>query len=329
MTSLLHRLAVPSVEEPRVIQLKAAAGRRAQAHVLERPQAIAINAALAAERPLLIKGEPGVGKSQLSRAAAEALGRTHVVHVVDAHTEPRDLLYTVDVVRRLADAQTRQLEARAGADPLDIRRYVKPGVLWTAFDERGANDQLDVYHRKSDGLDPGILPRESMTSGVVALIDEIDKADSAIPNALLDALGRRSFSAPDGREVAMVGTAPLVIVTSNDERALPDAFLRRCLVLHLAMPSGRDAVRSYLLGRGRAHFPVDDDPSLEPLLSKAAEIIADGRVAVQSQEHPGPGVAEYIDLIDAVWREPDPERLLEDVAEYVVHKHEPRGAGRA
>lgn len=325
MTQTIARLDVPPADQPRVIRLEAP-GRRAHAHVLERPQAIAINAALAAERPLLIKGEPGVGKSQLSRAAAVALGRRHVAHVVDAHTEPRDLLYTVDVVRRLADAQTQRAAGDHQPAPLDIGHYVKPGVLWTAFDPKGAKIQEDRYHRKTDAIDPGSSRPESSSPGVVVLIDEIDKADAAIPNALLDALGRRSFQTPDGSEVAMTGAAPLVVITSNEERALPDAFLRRCLVLHLAMPSGPDEVRAYLLARGRAHFSVDGDPSGEALLSKAADAIAVGRAAVQAQGHPGPGVAEYIDLIDAVWNEPDREQLLADVAEYVVYKHAARGA---
>lgn len=326
MTQALPRLVVPPADQPRVIRLESPGGRRAQAHVLERPQAIAVNAALAAERPLLIKGEPGVGKSQLSRAAAVALGRNHVAHVVDAHTEPRDLLYTVDVVRRLADAQARRPAEGSDRDGLDICHYVNPGVLWTAFDPSGAQGQLDIYHRKAAAIVSGASPSDPPSPGVVVLIDEIDKADAAIPNALLDALGRRSFQTPDGREVTMTGTPPLVVITSNDERALPDAFLRRCLVLHLAIPSGREELLTYLLARGRAHFEATaGDAALDALLVKAAEAIADGRAAVQKQGHPGPGVAEYIDLIDAIYQEPDRERLLADVAEYVVYKHGPRG----
>ncbi len=159
-------------------------------HLFEHRELDAVNAALAAGRPLLVRGEPGSGKSQLARAAAKALGRAFVAKVIDARTEARDLLWTFDAVRRLADAQV--LSARGARDAeavekeLEELRYVTPGPLWWAF----------VWSRAvapAEGI--AVVPPPQMAdvspdNGVVVLLDEIDKADSSVPNGLLDALGQ-------------------------------------------------------------------------------------------------------------------------------------------
>ncbi len=200
------------------------------AHVFDETSVDAINSALAAQRPLLVRGEPGAGKSQLARAAASALGRAFVSFTVDARTESRDLLYTIDTVGRLAEA--RVVAHRKDADKLDLdahlseRRFAKPGPLWWVFDWTGAKVQ-------AKGWEPPQPKGSSPDRGAVLLIDEIDKADSSVPNGLLEALGQGEFTTPWGDTIAAAkgAVSPLVVITTNEERSLPDAFIRRCLVL--------------------------------------------------------------------------------------------------
>jgi len=303
-----------------VIPLDAATGHHRPAHVIDRRSVVAINATLATGRPLLVRGEPGVGKSQLARAAAVQLGRRFRHHAVDASTEPRDLLYTVDAVARLAEAQLVGALGWGDRRAVAIENFIRPGALWWAFDECSAAAQA---RRAGDAIaDPAGAPDR----GVVLLVDEIDKADSAIPNALLDALGHRRFDVPGCGTVEMTSSArPLVIITTNEERSLPDAFLRRCFVLHLSLPDDDTgaAVREALSARGAAHFP--DCP--REILSAAADLIARRRLAMRRQRQPAPGVAEYIDLLDAVLVQRrdgiDPIALLTEIATFVLDKHAP------
>jgi MoxR-like ATPase len=305
------------------IPIDAATGHHRPAHVIDRRSVAAINAALATGRPLLVRGEPGIGKSQLAHAAAVRLERRFRHHAVDASTEPRDLLYTVDAVARLAEAQLAGARGDGSRDAVAIEKFIRPGALWWAFNWRGAAMQAQLA---GDTVD-GDLAGGSDDRGVVLLIDEIDKADSAIPNALLDALERRKFDVPGCDTVKMsVGPQPLVIVTTNEERSLPDAFLRRCFVLHLGLPddAGDAAVREALRTRGAAHFP-----GCEPeILAHAAELIVSRRSSLRTERQPAPGVAEYIDLIDAVLAQRadgvDPIALLTEIAMFVLHKHAPR-----
>ncbi len=153
----------------------------------------AINAAIAAGRPLLVRGEPGVGKSQLARAAAKALGRAFVKHVVDAHTESRDLMWTFDAVRRLAEAQLAgalRADVAAARRELATKRFLHPGPLWWAFDWQSADRQARVAGAKAPAQRDG----GSWENGSVLLLDEIDKAEAEVPNGLLDALGAREFT---------------------------------------------------------------------------------------------------------------------------------------
>lgn len=332
MTPRYLRVPDAAVDDEHAVQLVELGARRGHhrpAHVLDRKSQLAINAALAAGRPLLVRGEPGVGKSQLALAAARALDRIPLHHAVDARTEPRDLLYTVDAVARLAEAQVigaRPDAERVGVEArLALRNFVHPGVLWWAFHWESARVQCarakgQAQHR------PDGLPDDA---GTVLLIDEIDKADSAIPNALLDALGHRSFDVPECGAVKMTeGAEPLVIITTNEERSLPDAFLRRCFVLHLDLPDDPDgldttSVRTALIARGEAHFPV----CRPAIRERAAELIAERRREMRRERMPAPGVAEYIDLVDAVLAQRgDTDQalaLLEQIAPYVLHKHAP------
>ena len=296
-------------------------------HVFAAREIEAINAALAARRPLLVRGEPGIGKSQLARAAAAVLGRAFVQYVVDAHTESRDLLWHYDAVARLADAQLiRALgegEQSAGTR-LAVQNYLHPRVLWWAFDWPDAEIQAGLVGEPT----PQQLDGGNPANGCLVLIDEIDKAETDVPNGLLEALGAACFT-PPGRPkpVTATGEPPLVIITTNEERALPDPFLRRCLVLHLRLPADREALIAHLVARGQAHFPNADIT----MLRQAAELLFQDRDTAK-REHwlPLPGQAEYLDLVRAViaLSEADlhqpkraPEAILAEVAGYVLEKH--------
>lgn len=295
------------------------------AHVFEGKSIHALNAALAARRPLLVCGEPGTGKSQLARAAAQELRRTYIPFVVDSRTEARDLLWRFDAVARLTKAQTL---GALGAKEEEIRQqletsnFVHPGPLWWAFNWQSALDrakkvsgrQHESPFPQADDADP--------ERGCVVLIDEIDKAESDVPNGLLEALGAGQFQ-PEGqsRPVAAQGRPPLVLITSNGERALPDAFLRRCLVLFLELPSGK-GFAELMVVRGKSHFPDLADP----VLSRAAEIVGQDREAAKGEQvGPIPGQAEYLDLLRAVDElEPDDEKAqlnaLDRIAAFALGK---------
>lgn len=298
-------------------------------HQFEERQLKAINAALSARRPLLVRGEPGIGKSQLARAAAKALGRVFVQHVVDARTESRDLLWHFDAVGRLAKAQimgalqvgTAKQALGVLDDELAVKKFLHPGALWWAFDWGNALAQAEAVKEvpppQPDGGEP--------SKGCVVLIDEIDKAEPDVPNGLLEALGSGQFTPQGlGEPVKVQGPQPLVVITTNEERTLPDAFIRRCLVLHLDLPKESDKLVAKLIERGKAHFGELAEPAL---LKKAAELLAlDRAEAEQRHWRPLPGQAEYLDLVRAVVDQSQGNRkrqkgLIEQVACFVLKKH--------
>lgn len=318
-------------------------GLKAYKYVIDAASIQALNAAIATGRPLLVKGEPGTGKSSLARAAAALSNRAFVPFTVNSRTEVGELLYSVDLVERLAVAQA---QGALGANVAEVKsnllvqKFVRPGPLWFALDWTAAQGQ-----REMAGLARRTEP-EGWTEarGVVVLIDEIDKADPSVPNGLLDALGEKRFEVPRVTTVtAKAGNAqPLVIITSNAERKLPPAFLRRCLVLRLGLPSRRDALIARLEERGRAHHPelgatpkapvnaadrlLAEDDEGKSILTLAAEMLADDRKALANRPVQQPGIAEYVDLLDAVVAQAGDRagrlKLLQTVREFTFKKHE-------
>ncbi len=327
-----------------IVKLAATGDMPEAVHQFEPRQIRAVNAALAARRPLLVRGEPGIGKSQLARAAAKALGRAFIPQAVDARTESRDLLWHFDAVARLAEAQLLGALWRASASPdqttlppeqqhdaaassvrarLAIEHFLHPRALWWAFDWDGA-----LLQAKPVGAQPPPQPDGGdSANGCLVLIDEIDKAEADVPNGLLEALGAGCFY-PQGRAepVTAKGVVPLVVITTNEERALPDAFVRRCLVLHLRLPSDPQRLTERLVARGRAHFDHPDCPISDQVLRRAAKLLIDDReIARENHWLPLPGQAEYLDLVRAVITrvrgEPAQTALLDAVAEFVLKKH--------
>ncbi len=180
-----------------------------QYHLFDPESVLAIRAALAARRPLLVRGEPGVGKTQLAAAAAHVLERPLVTKVVNSRTESRDLMWEFDAIMRLADAQIAAvfLSEKDGPVPpgegrppgfatgalrekLAVGNYVRPGPLWWAFDWTGACERANRTKSPIPLCDPPADP----LNGCVVLIDEIDKAESDVPNGLLEALGSGRFT---------------------------------------------------------------------------------------------------------------------------------------
>ncbi|MEN0066391.1 MAG: AAA family ATPase [Myxococcota bacterium] len=303
-------------------------------HIWEANHILAVEMGLATGRALLVRGAPGTGKTQLAKAAAHALGAALVPYTVDAHTEPRDLKYHVDHVARLARAQAMaamapQSVSREGApasssgrDPLEPSQFVHPGPLWWGFNPVSAREQA-----QNTGLDPKgcAVPPGAEAGGRVLLLDEIDKADPTVPNSLLDALGYDVFDVPIPGCPPRVERAEgrlLVVITTNEERSLPDAFLRRCLVLELEPPSSVDE----LVERGAAHFAA----LALPILEEAAHQLMADQAEARRQGSYVPGLAEYLDLLRALVSmcgEDDTRQraLLEQAARFVFRK-ERRGA---
>ena len=194
----------------------------------------AVNAAIALERPLLVKGEPGTGKTLLAHAVAEALGRPLLTWHVKSTTKAVDGLYHYDVVQRLNDSRF------GDKDVSDIRNYIQLGELGRAF-------QSDVP--------------------TVVLIDEVDKADIEFPNDLLLELDRMEFFVYETRETVKAKHRPIVIITSNNEKELPDAFLRRCFSHYIRFPDP-DTMAAIV----DVHFPKLKKEMLRAALSAFFEI---------------------------------------------------------
>ena len=230
----------------------------------------AVNIAVTLEKPLLIKGEPGTGKTMLAQAVADALGKQLIIWNVKSTTKAQDGLYVYDVVQRLYDSQF----GTNGVD--DIARYIKMGKLGEAF---RAEEQ------------------------VVLLIDEIDKADLEFPNDLLWELDRMEFHIPETKQTVTARHRPVVIITSNAEKELPDAFLRRCVFHYIEFPD-----KELMAQIVRVHFPDLDDKLLTQVLEAFYKI----RQLPQIKKKPS--TSEIIDWIQAlVHGGVDPRRVVKEV----------------
>ena len=226
--------------------------------------------AIAAQRPLLVRGEAGCGKSQLARAAASHLETRLFKETVHPRLEPMDLLYSIDQIKRLADAHSGIVK--------DEDSYLKEGCLTLAF--RYSNNE----HRP------------------VVLIDEIDKADADIPNTLLDVLANRNIKLPGSSaplEVNDRNKFPLVIITTNEDRELPAAFVRRCAVLSLDPPKIETDFIAWLIERAKAHESLVQaiDPTV--FITAARQVTAD-RTEAKKFSLGSVGLAEYLDLLFAI-----------------------------
>ena len=236
---------------------------------------VAVNAAVALERPLLVKGEPGTGKTVLAYEIAKALQAPMITWHVKSTTKAHQGLYEYDAVARLRDSQLG--DPRVG----DIRNYIRKGKLWEAFEAP-------------------VRP--------VLLIDEIDKADIEFPNDLLQELDLMEFHVYETKETVRAAERPIVVITSNNEKELPDAFLRRCFFHYIRFPD-EETMRAIV----EVHYPGIK----QRLVSEALKVFYELRSAPGLKKKPSTSeLLDWLKLLlvedidEAVLRERDPKKLI-------------------
>jgi MoxR-like ATPase len=284
--------------------------RDGNVYVTSQELTVAVDVALATGRPLLVRGEPGSGKSTLAPYVARTRGWRYYEHVVTSRTQATDLLWSFDSVRRLADAQT----LRQGEE-LDDFRYVEPGVLWWAFApvsaaQRGARGHgRNPARPRRPAVDPlSVVNKGRSRDQAVVLIDEIDKADPDMPNSLLVPLGSSQFVVAEtgtlvrketskGEERNGAASRHLIVLTTNEERELPQAFLRRCVTFTLPAPTADWLVRVAREHVSRAGGSFT--PALESLAMALADELMKTREAAARQRVRPPSTAEYLDALRA------------------------------
>ena len=229
---------------------------------------VAVNAAMALRRPLLIKGEPGTGKTVLAQEIATAMGAPLIEWNVKSTTKAHQGLYEYDAVARLRDGQLGDERVH------DIRNYIRKGKLWEAF----TSPELPVL-----------------------LIDEIDKADIEFPNDLLQELDRMSFDVYETHETIKAAERPIVIITSNNEKELPDAFLRRCFFHYIKFPD-----RATMQAIVDVHFPGIQ----KILVSKAMDVFYEVRDVPGLKKKPS--TSELLDWLKLLLAEDMPLDVLQN-----------------
>jgi MoxR-like ATPase len=232
---------------------------------------VAVNAAIALERPLLIKGEPGTGKTVLAYEVAKALNAPLLTWHIKSTTKAQQGLYEYDAVTRLRDSQLGDVRVK------DVKNYIKKGKLWEAF---------------------------SAPERPVLLIDEIDKADIEFPNDLLQELDRMEFYVYETDETIVAAIRPLVIITSNNEKELPDAFLRRCFFHYIRFPD--EATMNEIV---EVHFPGIK----KKLVAEALRVFYDMRKVPGLKKKPS--TSELLDWLKLL--------LVEDIDESVLREKDP------
>jgi MoxR-like ATPase len=232
---------------------------------------VAVNAAVALERPLLIKGEPGTGKTVLAYEVAKAMNAPLLTWHIKSTTKAQQGLYEYDAVTRLRDSQLGDERVK------DVRNYIKKGKLWEAF--------------------------EAPTRPVL-LIDEIDKADIEFPNDLLQELDRNEFYVYETNETIAAKVRPIIIITSNNEKELPDAFLRRCFFHYIRFPE--EATMQAIVD---VHFPGIK----QKLVAEALRIFYDMRKVPGLKKKPS--TSELLDWLKLL--------LVEDIDETVLREKDP------
>jgi MoxR-like ATPase len=243
-------------------------------YIASRDLEVAVNAAVALQRPLLVKGEPGTGKTVLAHEVANALGHPLIEWHVKSTTKAQQGLYEYDAVSRLRDGQLGDERVR------DISNYIVRGKLWDAFEAGGQT---------------------------VVLIDEIDKADIEFPNDLLLELDRMRFFVYETRQTVVAKHRPIVIITSNNEKELPDAFLRRCFFHYIRFPD-RETMEAIV----QTHYPdIRQDLAREALT-----------VFFKIREVPGlkkkPATSELLDWLKLLMIEDLPPEALRSKDPHVV-----------
>ena len=239
---------------------------------------VAVNASVALERPLLVKGEPGTGKTELARQVSAALGLEMIEWHIKSTTKAQQGLYEYDAVSRLRDSQLGDEKVH------DVKNYIRKGKLWQAF---------EADERK------------------VLLIDEVDKADIEFPNDLLQELDRMEFHVYETGETITAKHRPVVIITSNNEKELPDAFLRRCFFHYIKFPDA-ETLKQIV----EVHHPGIKPALLEAALTEFFEI----------RETPGlkkkPSTSEVLDWLKLLLAEDlDPADLKRDGANALPKLH--------
>jgi MoxR-like ATPase len=305
---------------------------------------LAAETAIVTQRPLLIRGEPGSGKSSFAPFAARNLGWRYYEMTVTGRTEARDLLWRFDALARLRDANVRDSD-----QSIEPRRYVTPGVLWWAFNREEAlklsaqrralidKSAADTAH--GDEPFPEVKAKRDPKRAVV-LLDEIDKADPDVPNDLLEVLGLNRFlvdelALPVRREVPAYEPEPaspnhfgslLIIITTNQERDLPAAFLRRCVTHRIQEPNTEEEQIARLEAVAGLHLRalIDAAPKEKDLVHRVATKCCQLRQEARRRMRRGPSTAEFLDALRVCFRlQIDPDgNLWKQVERGVLAKDE-------